>query len=226
MPHRWAPLVLPALGIGGLLAWYNLSVFDSLTGGYDALYQSPAHAFRHVTTKTVFTLPAYEGLAGLLLSPGKGLFFYSPVLAVALVLLPLSALPAAKSVALGRCLTGWVFVTLYFLAKNRLWWGGTSYGPRYLTELALPLVLSLGILWPRIAAKRWLRGSIVALSCFGIAVETLGAFTWECGWHHAPSWLDFDLGRVWDYRDPEILRCARVLVTDGPKAPEFGPLAP
>ncbi|HEX7672142.1 MAG TPA: hypothetical protein VF395_21250, partial [Polyangiaceae bacterium] len=96
-PRRWAALVLPALGIGGLLVWYNLSVFDSLAGGYDALYQSPAHAFRHLTTKTVFTLPAYEGIAGLLLSPGKGLFFYSPVLAVALVLLPVAALPTSTS---------------------------------------------------------------------------------------------------------------------------------
>jgi hypothetical protein len=226
-PRRWAPLALPALGIGGLLVWYNLSVFDSLAGGYDALYQSPAHAFRHVTTKTVFTLPAYEGLAGLLVSPGKGLFFYSPVLAIALVLLPVSALAPSKSVALGRCLSAWVFVTLYFLAKNRLWWGGTSYGPRYLTELALPLVLTLGILWHRLSlGRRWLTRTIVVLSCFGMAVQALGAFTWECGWHHAPSWLDFDLGRLWNYRDPEIARCAEVLLTKGPKTPEFGPLAP
>jgi hypothetical protein len=218
--QRWATLILPASLIGALLVWYNLRTFGTVSGGYDALYQAPAHGYRHLTPKTVFTLPVYEGLAGLLVSPGKGLFFYSPVMAIALVLLPVAA--QSKSHPLGRYLLGWVAVTLYFLAKNRLWWGGTSYGPRYLTELSLPLVLSLGIIWPRIASARLLCGAVIVLSCLGIAVEALGAVTWECGWHVRPAWLDFRPERVWDYGDPEVLRCAHLLRDKGPKRPEFG----
>jgi hypothetical protein len=222
-PRGFAYLVGPGALIGALLLIYNWRVFGTLYGGYEALYRAPAHAFRGLTAQTVFTLPLWEGLSGLLFSAGKGLFLYTPVALVAFVALPLLALE--KGAVFARCLLVWVVGTLYFLGKNRLWWGGTAYGPRYLTELALPIVLTLGLLWPRIAASRAKAAVVIALATLGILVQALGAFTWECGWHLTPSWLDYHLERLWDYGDTEIARCAEVLTKSGPKEPEFGPFA-
>lgn len=223
-PKRWALLAAPAAVVGAGLVAYNLRAFGTLYGGYEALYQSPAHAFRGVTAQTVFTLPIAEGLSGLLFSAGKGLFFYTPVALVAFVALPL--LCFEKGAWLPRCLLVWVAGTLYFLGKNRLWWGGTSYGPRYLTELALPIVVALAMAWRRTARYPGARLFGGALAGVGVAVQALGAFTWECGWHTTPAWLDYHLERVWDYGDTEIGRCAEVLFREGPKSPEFGPFAP
>lgn len=221
-PRRAAELLAPAALIGALLVWYDLHAFGTLSGGYEAVYQAPAHAFRHLTPATALTMPLKEGLAGILLSPSRGLFVYSPVLAVALVALAV----AAVTNRLARYLVAWVVVTLIIYGKNRLWWGGTSYGPRYLTELSLPLVLGLGMVSGRIWRHRAATAAVVALSVLGIGVQALGAFTWECGWHHFPTWIDFRPDRLWDVRDPEIGRCMRNLVTRGPTPPEFSIFKP
>jgi hypothetical protein len=60
---------------------------------------------------------------------------------------------------------------------------------------------------------------------FGVFAQIVGALTWECGWHFSPLWLDLALDRLWDWRDPEVLRCTQVLVKEGPKAPQFGVFA-
>src|SRR6185503_4969652 len=80
------------------------------------------------------------GLAGLLLSPGRGLFVYSPVLILGVAGLaagwrrgrPLFA-PAAAGVAL--------FVAA--CAFRQVWWGGYCYGPRMLADLAPLLAFGL-----------------------------------------------------------------------------------
>ncbi|HEX4337281.1 MAG TPA: hypothetical protein VH062_15300 [Polyangiaceae bacterium] len=222
-PRLWPFLVVPAAVVSSGLVLYNVSVFGSLMGGYGAIYTSPAHAWRHLDVHSVFTYPLVAGLAGLLVSPSRGLFVYSPVCIAGFAALFIAA--ASRQFPLARAFVVWVVGTLYVLSKNQIWWGGTSFGPRYLTELALPLVLSLGMLWPRIARHAALRRSIWAAALFGIAVEAVGAFTWECGWHLFPAWLDYRPDRLWDYRDPEIVRCAKLLAEKGPRRPEFGPFA-
>jgi type IV secretory pathway VirB3-like protein len=222
-PKRVALSIGPAGLVCAGLVFYNLRAFGTLYGGYEALYQSPAHGFRGLTAQTVFTLPLVEGLSGLLFSAGKGLFLYTPVAAVAFVALPVLAL--SRNAWLARCLLLWMAGTLYFLGKNRLWWGGTSYGPRYLTELSLPVIVTLAMVWQRAGSHRAARLAGVVLAGAGVAIQALGAFTWECGWHTRPAWLDYRLERVWDYGDTEIARCAGVLLDEGPKPPDFGPFA-
>jgi hypothetical protein len=136
----------------------------------------------------------------------------------------LPVLALSRGAWLARCLLFWVVGTLYFLGKNRLWWGGTSYGPRYLTELSLPVVIALAMAWQRAGARRAVRIAGGVLAGAGVVIQALGAFTWECGWHTRPGWLDYRLERVWDYGDTEIARCAEVFLEEGPKAPDFGPL--
>ncbi len=223
--HRrsWLPLLGPGLA---LLSWqlaYNVHVFGDLAGGYPALYRSPAHGWRHLDASTVLTLPLSKGLPDILVSPSRGLFVYSPVLVVALVALVLAA--AKGRFPLAWYLLFWVVGSLLLFGKNRLWWGGTSFGPRYLTELSIPLVVGLGMLWSSVAARPWLRNVVIAAASAGILIEAIGAFTWECGWSTSPVWLDMKPERAWDFRDPEILRCTELLLKTGPKRPEFGPFA-
>jgi len=221
-PRRFLELALPAVVIGALVVWYDVHAFGTISGGYEALYGAPVHAHRHLTAVTALSFPLADGLSGLLVSPSRGLFVYSPVLFTALLGLAV----AAVRNTLARFLMGWVIVTFCFYAKNQIWWGGTSYGPRYMTELALPLVLGLGMVFDRIAAHRTLADAVMALATVSIAVQALGAVTWECGWHIAPYWLDYRPDRLWDFRDPEILRCLDQLEQTGPQRMEFGPFAP
>jgi type IV secretory pathway VirB3-like protein len=220
-PRSWVFLLAPAALLLTWQLWYNQRAYHDLRGGYPAIVTSQAHAFRGYTTETVMSMPLAQGLAGLLISPGKGLLVYTPAMLLPLLALPVLAVRRPRSLA--PYLLFWVVATLLIHAKNRLWWGGTCYGPRYLLELLIALTFAVGMVWPGLpAGLKVVFGAAVA---FGIFAQVVGSLTWECGWHITPRWLDLALDRLWDWRDPEILRCTQVLVGQGPKAPQFGPFA-
>ncbi|MGE0641055.1 MAG: phospholipid carrier-dependent glycosyltransferase [Thermoanaerobaculia bacterium] len=90
---------------------------------------------------TRFSTPLFEGLAGLLLSPAKGLVWYCPLIVLAAFGWPAFARRnrgLAITVACGSVLH------LLLIAKYYSWYGGDAWGPRLLVPL-LPLwVLPLG----------------------------------------------------------------------------------
>ncbi len=121
-----------------------------------------------------FTNPFFEGLAGQMVSPGRGLLVHFPaaVLAVAgLVPLWRRSRPVAV-LTVGALVSLWLLYAPWFA-----WDGGWTYGPRLLAPatalLAPPAVLALqgdrGA-WFRAAAAAVLAGSFVA-SCLGFAVD-------------------------------------------------------
>jgi hypothetical protein len=78
------------------------------------------------------------GLAGVLLSPGRGLLVYSPVLLLA-ALAPLlgrglrrSERPPAAAIVLPAVAA--IAANVIAAAAWREWWGGFTYGPRYLSD--------------------------------------------------------------------------------------------
>ncbi len=86
-----------------------------------------------------FGLPLYKGLTGLLVSPGRGLMFYSPVTLLALP----GAIVGLRKNRFDCSLILLLFGTsLAFYAKWAVWHGGWSWGPRYLVPL-LPLTVAL-----------------------------------------------------------------------------------
>ncbi len=219
-PRQIIAFGLPLLATAGWQAWYNLSTFGDLRGGYDAIYLSQWHAWRGITPDTGFTHPLGEGLLDVLASPNKGLLVYTPWAGFALAGLALSI--RSGSFVLGRYLALWIVLLLCVLAKNQLWWGGSGFGPRYLCEALTALTLALAWVWPRIAARPVLRSAFAVSVAFAFAVQLVGAFTTPCGWHDDPVSADREPARLWDWRDPQILRCARA----GPRPFEFLQAAP
>lgn len=82
-----------------------------------------------------FTTPLGDGLFGLLLSPGKSIFFYAPVAAVGLLGLSRAPRPA-KILCAGSPL-----LLLLVVARWWSWEGGASWGPRHLLPV-LPLLVA------------------------------------------------------------------------------------
>lgn len=83
----------------------------------------------------------WEGLIGLLVSPGKGLLFFCP-----LVILGLVALPALlrQQPILGWSLLAAVGARVLVIAARSDWHGGFGLGPRYLLLVLPLLVLPIG----------------------------------------------------------------------------------
>jgi hypothetical protein len=192
--ERRAPLVpfliLPVLGAGLLLA-YNIHVVNIATG-------APQYGG--------FAWPRWVSFFGLLVSPNRGLFVYTPAVALAI---PTLCRP-------GRAVARWLAYAPFGIAAYLLlysgwsgWWGGHCYGPRYLTDvlpvIALCAVPTVERLWQS-APGRLL---VLALALWGLIVQAVGTYCDDNSWNALPVSVDQASWRVWDWGDPQILRAAR-----------------
>ena len=146
------PLALTALLLGG----YNYARYgDVLQTGY--------------LPQEKFSTPWLEGITGLLISPGRGLFLYAPVLLVSLLATPafvkrhrleaaLALLVSASSVLLyGR----WFF-----------WHAGYAWGPRFLVPIVPFVVILMAPLLEKLSGKGWL--AFASFCLVSVAIQILG----------------------------------------------------
>jgi hypothetical protein len=134
----------------------------------------------HMRSGTIFqtgyegqgwTTPILEGLSGLLLSPGKGLAFFSPLSILAVVGLVILWRTGWRSEA---TLIGSLFVTqLLFYSRWWAWAGGWTWGPRFLVSTQALLVLGL-LPWLENRKGRIL---VAALATMGFLVQIIGVTT-------------------------------------------------
>ena len=114
---------------------------------------------------------AWEGLYGLLLSPGKSIFLYAPVVAVAVAALPLTLRRRPAETTL---LATIVFANLILFARFPSWHGDNAWGPRYL-QITLPLMVLL--VAPALSGHHW-RQAVVIAGTVGVLVNSLGAMVY------------------------------------------------
>lgn len=116
-----------------------------------------------------WTTPLYLGLYGFLLSPGKSLLLFVPLTIVA----PLGLVAFYKAGYKGEAVLFTAIFGIYLLlhAGWWSWYGGWSWGPRFLVPTLPFLILPLGALWPGGTARHV---SLVALIVISIFVQFLG----------------------------------------------------
>jgi len=144
---RWGAAWRVATGVAaaiGLSLGYNWLRFGS---PFDSGYYEVA-----------WTTPPLLGLYGLLFSPGKGIFLYTPLLLLAVGALPLF-FKKERGLALLIMLWWAGYLTCY--SPYNFWTGGVNWGPRFLLPLVavsllpLPAILSDAqsrLAWPLFAA--------------------------------------------------------------------------
>jgi hypothetical protein len=102
-----------------------------------AIFGNPLQTGYSGDTGALFKTPIYEGVFGLLLSPGKGLVWYALPVLLALVGF---ARFARKHRAEAILVLALPLTLVPFFGMFHLWWGGGSWGPRFLIPL-LPFAL-------------------------------------------------------------------------------------
>jgi len=171
-------LTAAAFPVGALLA-YNVAVFSApLELGYGA---GVGAGWIEVW---------WQGVLGLLLSPAKGFFVFSPFL--------LLALPAAAQAVTSRArwtlLTYVTLACVIFTLVMGVWWGwygGVSYGTRMLTDIVPLWGLLLIPACRRFTARGWIVfGALAAVSA---SIQSLGLPDYGAYWHRL-----FDTPQHWD----------------------------
>ncbi|HJU39557.1 MAG TPA: hypothetical protein VJ724_08285, partial [Tahibacter sp.] len=157
MPWLVAGAVVP---IAALLA-YNVGFMGHVAGGYGVV-RPPVNFFQS----------DWSGLAGLLVSPARGLLVFSPFLAfvvVGLIQRLRDRETRVPAIALGLAVLG----QLVLYAQGD-WRAGTSWGPRWLTDV-LPILVWMLAPAP-LVLRPLARGVFVAAIAFSIGVQAIGAF--------------------------------------------------
>lgn len=218
-------MLVGALPIGIALAAYNAIYLGSpLTFGQTEIAEKLA--LHKCGAPGVWQTPLWLGTAGLLISPGRGLFIFSPWLLLALggaVIVwrdpryaPLRPLPFAA------------LAMLAVHAKFYDWWGGWAFGYRpivdatvLLAPLAAIALASLPVDRTSAARRRLAWGCFALLVAWSIGVQTLGAFAYDlAGWNArvvdgVPQDIDRPeyRHRIWSVRDNPILYYATHFTT-------------
>ena len=135
-----------------------------------------------------------ESLAGLLVSPARGLFIFTPIALLALWGL---ARESRRS-ALARALLAAASLHFVFMSAWNEWHGGESFGPRLLTDLLPALFFFL----PEALLAAPKSGAL--LGGLSIAIQLLGGWTYDYRWERLHQrGLEFDAA-LWSWRDSPI----------------------
>jgi hypothetical protein len=204
-----------ALAVGPFLA-YNLWTFGSVEGGYTRMLGD----FKAEGFSGTWATRPWEGLAGLLVSPSRGLFVYSPIL-LATVLGVGPALRQGPHRRTFAWLAGGLGVSLLVLSTYSLWYAGASFGPRLLTDFMPAVVLFLVPAWQTLESRRSLAAVATVLFAVSVGVQAIGAFYYpsprEVDWNSSPRGQLLN-ARLWDWKDTQLAR----LVRNGPRPLGFG----
>ena len=192
LTYLFTLLTLPAVAF---MLLYNQRHFGAATRmGYDQGF------FSGGAWNTSF----FDGLAGILLSPSRGLFIYSPVF-----VLSLSGMYIAwrRSGNLLYKYMGVAVVSVIVLySKWGHWWGGWAFGPRLLADLTPLLTLLIVPVYQHLTTSPVLRGTLYALAAVSIAIHALGAFgpgVWSPGGNPQSK-------RLWSWADGELVYRSRL----------------
>jgi hypothetical protein len=203
--RRAAHFVAAGVLTAGLVLFYNLHFAHNVAGAY-GLRGNPSF----------FDHDAVIGILGILFSPMRGLFVFSPFLLV--LFFAWRHLPTARSErGLTLALTAGVAVQLFLYAKSD-WRAGISWGPRFLTDL-LPMLIWLSV--PVVASLRGVaKGAFALAVCASIAIEAVGAFRYtgesDLPLYADPRYRSFDcpdwpsaVRPAWEWRNAPFLASLR-----------------
>lgn len=178
--------------------------FGDVLGGFAGMQRVALQPGAHGVSSAISAEP-WMGALGLLVSPSRGILIFSPVVLLAAAGMRRS-LAGFSSLRLGWLIAASA-ATFVEYACYSVWWGGFTFGPRYMLDLLVPLtpIAALGVesvlarSWPR-----WLAGVALAWS---LVVSATGAFMYPNDqWNTSPESVDTHHARLWDWRDPQIVR--------------------
>lgn len=127
----------------------------------------------------IWQTPLWLGLAGLLFSPSRGLFVFSPFLLFAIP--GIARIWKQNQFAALRPFTVAVALILCLEAKHFDWWGGWSYGYRHIVDTAPFWCLFLVPVIGDVLQKRILSFCFVSLLAWSFVVQAAGAFLYDFG---------------------------------------------
>lgn len=184
---------LGALAAGVLTGVLPLFAYDVVAFG---------QAFEQGYGEKPFTTPPLDGLYGLLLSPSRGLFVYSPFLLFALPPLARAWRSREATAPLLRAFGLASLALLGVYTTYAEWWGGRVFGARFLSDAFPVLALALAVAPP---ARTWSRAFFAVAAAWSLLLHNAAALVYDQRWDTFPTNVNFAPQRLFDWADPQWL---------------------
>jgi hypothetical protein len=194
-PRAVAGLLLGALPPLAFQAWYDLTYFGGLGHSRLPAGYTPWDA-------DIWSTPLWHGLAGVLASPARGLFVYSPVLVFSVVGLA-AAWRRDGDRLLRHASVGVVLLVLVY-AKWRYWPGGPVFGPRLLADLTPVLALALWPLRDLLVRRAAIRLAFATALSWSVGAHAIGAFHDDWSWNQCSPYEALT-DRMWSWTDNQLV---------------------
>ncbi|MGC2757900.1 hypothetical protein [Candidatus Binatus sp.] len=180
--------------------WYSAIYFGSPLR-IQFLTEPTAVGSQTVAPSGLWTTSFANGLAVAMLSPGRGLLFYSPIFILSLAGLVLAW--RKNGDILLRYLGVGAILTILLIAKWHKTSGGESFGPRLLADLTPIMAFALFPLADSIRNRRALAVVFAMLGAWSVTANASGAFISYRGWN---QWALNDADqRLWLWGDNPVV---------------------
>lgn len=216
--HRDQLIGFILTGVPPLLLFivYNTFYFGSpFTTGFGGAVVTPSAVIS--AQLSLFTTPLFAGIAGVLVSPSRGLFVYSPVFVFSMVGM-IVAWREPKYLYL-RYLSCAPILLLITVSKWNGWWGGECYGPRLLADVTPILCLLLYPVLDYCRGKKAAEYAIIALAALSIGMHAIGAGRDRNRFAGEETWAGhYEIRRhperLWSWRDSPPMYYGRQILED------------
>lgn len=161
----------------------------------------PYYAFSRIDNSGI----SFSALSGLLVSPSRGLFIFSPFLLLSVVG---AILCFKREKTLILFTSAWIIAHLVMVSSMFHWWGGYSYGPRLLTD-CLPAFFLLTVLILSNTTEKTKNFFNIVFLVTGIIAfwihSVQGLYTPATYWWNIYPNIDQNPERIRDWRYPQFL---------------------
>jgi len=174
------------------------------------IYHTPLSTY-YLPQKVGSNPALLEALVANVVSPGRGLLVFSPVLLTS-VLGVLLRIRHREWRGLDSALLAIVILHWVAISSFSKWWAGHSYGPRFFCDVIPYFVYFMIPVFVRVAGLRGRTKVLCAALVSGLILVSFfvhyrGATSWDTHvWNEEPVGVDDEPARVWDWGDLQFLR--------------------
>jgi hypothetical protein len=156
-----------------------------------------------------------DGLLGLLISPSRGLFVFSPFTLAAIigVVVTLRRRAGYRSVLLAASLGALTVLLLY--GRWGMWWGGSSFGYRLILDLVPVWTLLTAAGWEFLSRTVAMRVTFACATAVSVYANALGSLVYPSNFNEG---INLETARLWDWRESELVLCSRMILGLPPRA--------
>lgn len=180
-----------------ILMKYNLYFFNSLFGGYSN------------QTSTFSLNSTFSNALGLLFSPARGIFFYTPLFVFSfLSIIFLKQINKMSTILKAIFYLNYIYFIAGFILNSSwgCWWGGHSWGDRLLTDIAVPAIILCYFFYINIHSK-FLKLAFYLFVIYSVFTQAIGICCYSNSkWDSIPNNVDLNTNRLWDFNDNPISR--------------------